>query len=77
MVRRTGERGYLIAAVHRGKNLLLTGEVADLLDPMCRAEITRMRAADPGWRRLLDHLAEAGPASIDDLRGKCGLSGKS
>ncbi len=64
MVRRTGERG-------------LTGEVADLLDPMCRAEITRMRAADPGWRRLLDHLAEAGPASIDDLRGKCGLSGKS
>jgi hypothetical protein len=63
-----GEHGYLIAAVHRGKNLLMTGELADLLDPICRAEITRMRAADPGWRRLLDHLAEAGPASIDDLR---------
>jgi hypothetical protein len=63
-----GERGYLIAAVHRGKNLLVTGEVAGLLDPICRAEITRMRAADPGWRRLLDHLADAGPASIDDLR---------
>jgi hypothetical protein len=62
------ERGYLIAAVHRGKNLLVTDEVADLLDPICRAEITRMRAADPGWRRLLDHLAEAGPASIDDIR---------
>lgn len=62
------ERGYLIAGVHRGKNLLVTGEVADLLDPICRAEITRMRAADPGWRRLLDHLAEAGPASIDDIR---------
>jgi hypothetical protein len=28
-----------------------------------------MRAADPGWRRLLDHLAEAGPASIDDRAG--------
>jgi hypothetical protein len=27
-----------------------------------------MRAAGPGWRRLLDHLADAGPASIDDLR---------
>jgi hypothetical protein len=62
------ERGYLIAAVHRGKNLLVTPEVADLLDPICRAEIGRMRAADPGWRRLLDHLAAAGPASIDDLR---------
>jgi hypothetical protein len=62
------ERGSLIAAVHRGKNLLITGEVADLLDPICRAEITRMRAADPGWRRLLDHLAAAGPASTEDLR---------
>jgi len=63
-----GEHGYLIAAVHRGKNLLMTGEVAGLLDPICRAEITRMRAADPGWRRLLDHLADAGPASLEDLR---------
>jgi hypothetical protein len=54
--------------VHRGKNLLVTDEIADLLDPICRAEITRMRAADPGWRRLLDHLADAGPASLEDLR---------
>jgi hypothetical protein len=61
-------RGYLIAAVHRGKNLLVSHEVAALLDPICRAEITRMRAADPGWRRLLDHLAAAGPSSLDDLR---------
>src|ERR1700728_2300082 len=36
-------RGYLIAGVHRGKNLLLTEEAAGLLDPICRAEITRMR----------------------------------
>jgi hypothetical protein len=62
------ERGYLIAGVHRGKNLLVSGEVAGLLDPICRAEIDRMRAADPGWRRLLDHLAAAGPAGSDDLR---------
>jgi len=62
------DRGYLIAAVHWGKNLLMTGEVAGLIDPICRAEITRMRAADPGWRRLLDHLADAGSASIEDLR---------
>jgi len=62
------ERGYLIAAVHRGKNLLVTGEAAALLDPICRAEMERMRAADPGWRLLLDHLAAAGPSSLDDLR---------
>jgi hypothetical protein len=61
-------RGYLIAGVHRGKNLLVSSEVAGLLDPICRAEIGRMRAADPGWRRLLDHLAAAGPSSVEDLR---------
>ena len=61
-------RGYLVTAVHRGKNLLVSGGVAGLLDPICRAEIRRMRAADPRWRRLLDHLAAAGPSSIEDLR---------
>jgi hypothetical protein len=67
------ERGYLVTAVHRGKNLLVTDEVARLLDPICRAEITRMRAADRGWRRLLDHLAAAGPSSVEDLRIELGL----
>jgi hypothetical protein len=67
------ERGYLVTAVHRGKNLLVSGEVARLLDPICRAEIERMRAADRGWARLLDHLAVAGPSSIDDLRLELGL----
>jgi hypothetical protein len=56
--------GHLIAAVHRGKSLLISGAVARLVDPICRAEITRMRAADRGWGRLLDHLAAAGPSSI-------------
>ena len=33
----------------------------------------RRRAADRGWGRLLDHLAAAGPSSIDDLRTELGL----
>src|SRR5947208_7231600 len=66
-------RGHLIAAVHRGKSLLACGAVARLLDPICRAEITRMRAADRGWGRLLDHLAAVGPSSIEDLRAELGL----
>jgi hypothetical protein len=61
------ERGNLIVAVHRGKNLLVTQQVAALLDPICRAEIHRMRAADKDWARLLDHLAATGPSGIDDL----------
>jgi len=67
-------RGYLVTAVHRGKNLLVAGEVAALLDPICRAESERMRAADPGWRRLLDHLAVAGPSLADDLRTELRLT---
>jgi hypothetical protein len=67
------ERGYLVTAVHRGKNLLVTAETAALLDPVCRAEIARMRAADRGWARLLDHLAATGPSSLDDLLSELGL----
>jgi hypothetical protein len=61
------ERGYILSAVHRGKNLIVSADGARLLDPICRAEITRMRAADRGWARLLDHLAAVGPSLVDDL----------
>ncbi|HTT52175.1 MAG TPA: hypothetical protein VMH35_12310 [Streptosporangiaceae bacterium] len=67
------DRGYLVTAVHRGKNLLVSHEVARLLDPICRAEIQRMHEADRGWARLLDHLAAAGPSSVDDLPLELGL----
>jgi hypothetical protein len=63
-----GARGYPVLAVHRGKNLLVTEEVAQLMDPICRAEIARMEATDPEWARLLRHLAEAGPSDLDDLQ---------
>jgi hypothetical protein len=69
-----GERGHLVLAVHGGKNLLVTDEVARLIDPICRAEIERMRAADRACARLLDHLADAGPSSVDDLRTELGLT---
>src|ERR1700689_4149939 len=67
------ERGHLCVGVHRGKNLLVSPDAAALLDPICRAETDRMRAADLGSRRLLDHLAAAGPSVIDDLRLELGL----
>jgi hypothetical protein len=70
------DRSYLVVTVHRGKNLLVTGEVAALLDPICRAEIERMRAVDPEWRRLLDHLTAAGPSNIHDLQVELELKPK-
>ena len=66
-------RGYVATAVHRGKNLLVSGEVAALLAPICRAEISRMRRADPGWRLLLDHLDAVGPSTVEDLRAELRL----
>jgi hypothetical protein len=67
------ERGHLCLAVHRGKNLLVSAEAAALLDPIGRAETARMRAEDPGWRRLLDHLARVGPSTTEDLRTELSL----
>jgi len=61
-------RGYPVLAVHRGKNLLVTTETARLIDPIARAELERMQAADPGWGRLLRHLHEAGPSELEDLQ---------
>ena len=71
-----GARGHLVLAVHRGKSLLVTDDVAALLDPICRAEQARMEAADEGWARLLRHLAEAGPSELDDLQTELSLTPK-
>src|SRR5580692_1224668 len=67
------ERDHLCVAVHRGKNLLVSADAAALLDPIIRAETDRMRAEDPGWRRLLDHLARVGPSTTEDLRTELSL----
>jgi hypothetical protein len=71
-----GTRGHLTLAVHRGKSLLVTDEVACILDPICRAELARMEAADDGWARLLRHLADAGPSELDDLQTELALTPK-
>lgn len=68
-----GELGktHLILKVHRGKNLLVTDEVAQIMDPICRAELERL-GDDP----LLRHLAEAGPSLLADLQLELGLKPK-
>jgi hypothetical protein len=73
---RLGARGYPVLAIHRGKNVLVTDEVARLLDPVCRAELARMEQADPDWARLLRHLAEAGPSELEDLQLELDLKPK-
>jgi hypothetical protein len=71
-----GTRGHLALAVHRGKSLLVTDEVAALLDPICRAELARMEAEHETWARLLRHLADAGPSELGDLQTELSLTSK-
>ena len=71
-----GARGYLTLAIHRGKSLLVTDAVADLLDPICRDELARMESEDEGWARLIRHLAEAGPSELDGLQAELSLTPK-
>jgi hypothetical protein len=60
--------GVYRLSVHRGKNVLVTEEVASLLDPVCRGEIKRMAAESDDWALVLEHLEAAGPALLEDLR---------
>ena len=62
--------------VHRGKTILLSDELIALVDPICRAELTRIENADPGWGRLLRHLADTGPALADYVEVELGLKHK-
>ena len=71
-----GARGHLILAIHRGKSLVVTDEVADLLDPICRTELARMESEDESRARLLRHLADAGPSELDDLQTELALAPK-
>ena len=71
-----GARGYPVLAIHRGKSLLVTQEVARLLDPICRAEIARLEQADPDSARLLHHLSDAGPSELEDLQLELDLKPK-
>jgi len=71
-----GARGHLILAIHRGKSLLVTEKTAALLNPICRAELERMEAADEDWGRLLHHLSDAGPSELEDLQTELALTPK-
>jgi hypothetical protein len=68
--------GVYAPKLHRGKTLYLSEEIARLADPICRAEIARMEGADAGWARLLRHLADAGPSTLEDIENELGPTGK-
>jgi hypothetical protein len=72
------QAGVFPVRLHRGKGLFLAEETAAYADPLCRAELARADEGDHGReaRRLVRHLAEAGPASVDELKDELAFSAK-
>ena len=68
--------GAYALKIHRGKHILVTEQVAALLDPILRDELSRMHSEADDWAQLLDHLEAAGPSEVEDLREELGLSSK-
>jgi hypothetical protein len=64
------------AKIHRGKTLFLSEATAALADPICRAEIKRMEAADDDWAAVLRHLGNMGPSLVEDVQLELGLKPK-
>jgi hypothetical protein len=70
--------GIHFLKLRRGKGVFLTDDTAALVDPLARAELAR---ADEGaygdeTRRLVAHLAEAGPSFTEEIREELGLDGR-
>jgi hypothetical protein len=61
--------------VHNGKSILFTDVTLALVDPICRSELARMEEHEE-WARLLRHLADAGPSTLDDLQTELQLKPK-
>jgi hypothetical protein len=71
------ERSDVLALkVHNSKTILFANDSLPLIDPICRSELARMQNEDAGWRRILSHLADAGPSMVEDVQTELGLKPK-
>lgn len=70
--------GVLSVRLHAGKTLLIPEATAALADPLCRRELTLADQGKHGPQaaRLVRHLAEAGPAAIEELKEELGFATK-
>jgi hypothetical protein len=61
--------------LHKGKTLYLADRVAQAIAPLCRAELDAARDGRHGEeeRRVVEHLAAAGPSTTEDLKHELAL----
>jgi hypothetical protein len=71
-------RGLRWLRIRRGKNVLVTDAVAALVDPLARGALARVDEGALGddARRLVEHLAAAGPSFVEDVKVELALDGK-
>jgi hypothetical protein len=70
--------GVFSVRLHRGKGLFLTEETAACADPLCRTELAHADEGNHGSeaQRLVRHLAEGGPAAVEELKDELGFTAK-
>ena len=70
--------GVVTTKLHRGKTLYLSAETAGLVDPLCRSVLAEAESNAHGdiARRIVEHLAAAGPSLVDDLKEELALDTK-
>jgi hypothetical protein len=68
--------GIVELKILRGRSVLLSEPVAGLVDPLARASLAEAEAGDRAAtpRRLVEHLAAAGPALIEEAREELDLT---
>ena len=64
--------------IHRGKKVLVDERIARLADPLARQALVDAEAGKLGddARRVVMHLADAGPSEIGDVRAELGLDAR-
>ena len=64
--------------IHRGKGLIVDESVARLADPLAHQALADAEAGALGddARRLVVHLAEAGPSEVGDLQDELGIDAR-
>jgi hypothetical protein len=73
-----GREGVHSIRLHAGKNLYLTDETAAAADPLCRRALSEAEEGREGEtaRRVVRHLADAGPTALDELKEELALGAR-
>ncbi|MBU6423285.1 MAG: hypothetical protein KGJ98_02320 [Chloroflexota bacterium] len=73
-----GRAGVVTPKIHRGKVLFLSHEAAAIVDPLCRESLELAADGQMGEEAaaIVQHLAAAGPTSVDELKAAVSLEPK-